>query len=210
MADQSAQNSSDELTFQDIDSLVAQYLESPRMRLKEQILELCVTRIQGMSSKQQIYTPSVVDQGDLFQEGMMAVLSALDTYDPNRGAAFWTYCFPKVKGSMLDLLRKVSSKSRSRNVHMESLDALEGVTMPDFVPTVNSSASDILYYILMDMDSTHRSILMFLMHGLTVRTVSRLLDRKFGEMQTLREEAVKELLTRLQEAGFANLIKPNI
>ncbi len=50
--------------------------------------------------------PSNFLREDLIQAGMMGLLEAVDKYDPKRGNLFKTYAELRVRGSMLDDLRK--------------------------------------------------------------------------------------------------------
>jgi RNA polymerase sigma factor for flagellar operon FliA len=50
---------------------------------------------------------------DLVSAGMVGLLSAFDGFDAKRGAAFSTYAFPRVRGAVLDELRKLDDAPRS-------------------------------------------------------------------------------------------------
>ena len=190
-------------TFKEIDELVIQYQQSPRMQLKEEILELYHTRVRGMANAMPIYTPSVVDSSDLYQVGMLAVLAALETYDVSRKASFPTYAFRKIQGAMQDLLRRVSSTSRSRDVPMVSLNALEeNNSLPEFVPQLADNMSDHLHFILVNMDPVQRSIIIFLINGLNTRAIARLLGRRFSDVQVERAKAVEALEKELGRVGY--------
>lgn len=189
-------------TFKEIGEIVAQYQESPRMQLKEEILELYHTRVRGMANSIPIFNPSVVSSDDLYQVGMLAVLAALETYDPSRKAAFPTYAFRKIQGSMQDLLRRVSSTSRNRNVPMVSLDALEESSLPNYVPPLPDNLSDHLHFILVNMEPLQRSIIVFLINGLNTRAIARLLGRRFSDIQVERAAAVEALQQELERIGF--------
>lgn len=74
-----------------------------------------------------------VDAQDLYQEGVVGLLEACDRYDPGQGASLETYAFARVRGAMIDLLRKVSWAGRGwmrgnggQDVVMLSLDAPAG------------------------------------------------------------------------------------
>lgn len=43
---------------------------------------------------------------DLVQEGMLALLRAQGRYDPARGCTFTTYAYPRIRGAMLDCIRR--------------------------------------------------------------------------------------------------------
>jgi RNA polymerase sigma factor for flagellar operon FliA len=60
---------------------------------------------------------SVVKTGgswdDLVSAGMMGLVNAFDGFDPDRGIAFSTYAHPRVRGAVLDELRRLDFVPRS-------------------------------------------------------------------------------------------------
>ncbi len=57
--------------------------------------------------------PSSVELDDLQQSGLLGLLSAARSYSPDQGASFETYAGIRIKGAMLDELRKLSWAPRS-------------------------------------------------------------------------------------------------
>jgi RNA polymerase sigma factor for flagellar operon FliA len=51
--------------------------------------------------------PDHVDQDDLYSAGLVGLLQAVRNYDPTCGASFETYARTRVRGAMLDELRKM-------------------------------------------------------------------------------------------------------
>ncbi|KAA3604883.1 MAG: hypothetical protein DWQ01_19950 [Planctomycetota bacterium] len=58
--------------------------------------------------------PSCVSEEDLFSAGMEGLLTAARSYDPSRGAEFKTYAYHRVRGSILDELRRMDYLPRSQ------------------------------------------------------------------------------------------------
>jgi RNA polymerase sigma factor for flagellar operon FliA len=64
--------------------------------------------------------PSSVDRDDLYGVGMLGLITAADSWDPTRGLKFSTYAYTRVRGAMLDDLRKADFLPRGRREkHME-------------------------------------------------------------------------------------------
>ncbi len=64
--------------------------------------------------------PASVIVDDLIQAGMLGLLDAANQYDPTQGASFETYASIRVRGSMLDELRRTDWAPKS--VHRKARD----------------------------------------------------------------------------------------
>lgn len=67
--------------------------------------------------------PASVQAEDLIQAGMIGLLEAARHYDPSQGASFETYAGIRVRGAMLDEIRR--SDWTPRSVHRKSREAAE-------------------------------------------------------------------------------------
>lgn len=64
---------------------------------------------------------------DLIQEGMVALIGAVDAYDINRANRFSTYAYYKIKGRLINYLERVEAKAPipvEDEVFLEGKDAL--------------------------------------------------------------------------------------
>lgn len=74
--------------------------------------------------------PATVDLDDLIQAGLIGLLEAASNYDADKGASFETYAGIRIRGSMLDEVRKIDWTPRS--VHQkhrqvsQAIHTLEG------------------------------------------------------------------------------------
>jgi RNA polymerase sigma factor for flagellar operon FliA len=69
--------------------------------------------------------PSVVEINDLLQAGMIGLLEASNNFDPSKGASFDTYAGIRIRGAMLDEVRRLDWTPRS--VHRKHREASEVV-----------------------------------------------------------------------------------
>ena len=70
--------------------------------------------------------PASVVVDDLIQVGMIGLLDAAQHYDPSQGAAFTTYATIRIRGAMLDELRRNDWAPKS--VHKKQRDLMKIVS----------------------------------------------------------------------------------
>lgn len=70
--------------------------------------------------------PSNIDVDDLMQSGMVGLLEAAKNFDPSRGASFETYAGIRIRGSMIDDIRKHDWTPRS--VHHKYRKVAEAIS----------------------------------------------------------------------------------
>ena len=97
--------------------------------------------------------PACVQVDDLIQSGMIGLLEAAQKYDNSRGASFETYAGIRIRGAMVDEMRRGDWAPRSvhRNTRMvaEAVKALEARLGRDAKDTEVAEALDI------DIDEYH-------------------------------------------------------
>ena len=82
--------------------------------------------------------PSSVQVDDLIQAGMLGLLDAANNYKPGQGASFDTYASIRIRGAMLDDLRRVDWAPKS--VHKKSRDLAAAIKQVE--SATGSEASD--------------------------------------------------------------------
>lgn len=68
--------------------------------------------------------PSHIDRDDLCSYGMLGLIGAADSWDAGRGLQFSTYAYTRIRGAILDELRRLDFLPRGRR---ERVRQLEGV-----------------------------------------------------------------------------------
>jgi len=66
--------------------------------------------------------PGAVDREDLLGWGMLGLVAAADGWEPARGLKFSTYAFPKIRGAILDELRRQDFLPRGRRERLRELE----------------------------------------------------------------------------------------
>jgi RNA polymerase sigma factor for flagellar operon FliA len=66
--------------------------------------------------------PGHVERDDLFGWGMLGLIAAADSWDAGRGLKFSTYAFPRIRGAILDELRRLDFLPRGRRERLRDLE----------------------------------------------------------------------------------------
>ncbi len=88
--------------------------------------------------------PSHIELDDLIQSGYLGLIEASNHYKPEKGASFQTFASIRIKGSIIDELRKNSWGTRESLKMMKQLDAAQGKLEQVFQrqPTSDELASE--------------------------------------------------------------------
>lgn len=66
--------------------------------------------------------PGGVDRDDLYGFGMLGLIQAADTWDASRGLKFSTHAYTRIRGAILDELRRMDFLPRGRRDRVRELD----------------------------------------------------------------------------------------
>lgn len=89
----------------------------------EQLIEQYSNLVHRIAYHLTARLPASVVVDDLIQVGMIGLLDASQHYDPSQGAAFETYATIRIRGAMLDELRRNDWAPKS--IHRKARDMLE-------------------------------------------------------------------------------------
>jgi len=68
--------------------------------------------------------PGSIERDDLFGVGMLGLIGAADSWEPARGLKFSTYAYTRIRGSILDELRRMDFLPRGRRERVRDLDGV--------------------------------------------------------------------------------------
>jgi len=66
--------------------------------------------------------PGGLDRDDLFGFGMIGLISAADSWEPERGLKFSTYAYTRIRGAILDELRRMDFLPRGRRERVRDVE----------------------------------------------------------------------------------------
>jgi RNA polymerase sigma factor for flagellar operon FliA len=101
---------------------------TPREQSTEDLVLRHVDLVKRIAQHLAARLPSSVDIDDLLQAGMVGLLEAAGNFDPSRGASFETYAGIRVRGAMLDDIRKHDWTPRSvHHKYRQVTDAINAI-----------------------------------------------------------------------------------
>jgi len=101
--------------------------------------------------------PACVLVDDLIQAGLMGLMDAASHYDPSQGASFETYASIRIRGSMLDELRRNDWAPKS--VHRKSRDMMAAVNKIEARTGRDAKPADIAEALDISLDEYHQLVL---------------------------------------------------
>ncbi len=97
------------------------YHRSRDIHLRNQLVQAYTPLLEYHAMRVGSRLPSVVDIDDLRQAGAFGMIDAVESFDPTRGVKFQTFCAFRVRGAILDELRRmdwVPRQVRQRSARM--------------------------------------------------------------------------------------------
>ena len=160
--------------------------------------------------------PTVLDQSDLVQYGYMGLLSAVESWIPERNPNFKAYAFARVMGSAKDAIRSASSVSRQRNVHFQSLDKVHDSTNGEgsFLDVLADKSADYqlesvdiprlglpeaIHDAIRGLTDRQAFIILTSIHGLSLKQISLILELSTTRVSQERRHAQAKIREMLLE-----------
>ena len=89
---------------------------------RERLILDHVPLLKHIVGRMAIDLPSSIDRDDLQGFGMIGLIKAADSWEPGRGLKFSTYAYTKVRGAILDELRRADFLPRGRREKVRELE----------------------------------------------------------------------------------------
>ncbi len=111
------------------------YADTTRDQLREKLIIDHLGYVRRILSSLMAGLPSHVDRDSLESAGVVGLVEAANNFDPTRGINFKTFSFPRIRGSILDELRRNSPLSQQMLQQVSKVRAawekLEPPVMPE-------------------------------------------------------------------------------
>lgn len=93
--------------------LSAQIYAPPSKEEQQKSIESMIPLVRHIVSRLAIYLPPHITKDDLVSSGVLGLMDAVQRYDPSRGASLSSYCHLRIRGAVLDELRRLDWVPRS-------------------------------------------------------------------------------------------------
>jgi RNA polymerase sigma factor for flagellar operon FliA len=92
---------------------------------KEEIIRSMLPLVNHIVNRMGLFLPPHISQDDLVSAGVIGLLNAVDRYDPSRGTSLKTFCSFRIRGEVLDELRRLDWVPRSVHREARALEAAQ-------------------------------------------------------------------------------------
>ncbi|AAO36193.1 FliA/WhiG family RNA polymerase sigma factor [Clostridium tetani] len=101
--------------------------------VKEGLVKKYIPLVKYIASRVIIGKTKYIDYDDLVGYGMLGLMDAMQKFDPSKGMKFSTYASIRIRGSMIDELRRISPISKSAMDKLNRYnEAVEKLQMKNF------------------------------------------------------------------------------
>ncbi len=121
---------------------------------REKIIEKYAPLVRIIASKLAIRLPNHIDMDDLINVGITGLLEAIDRYDPEKGVKIETFISIRIRGAMLDELRRMDWVPRS--VRQKKREVEEAYLKLESTLNREPTEEEIADYLGMDVEEYQR------------------------------------------------------
>lgn len=123
------------------DKLWQEYAKSRSYKLREEIIIEYVPLVKLVAGRLNMYLGYTVEYDDLVSYGVFGLIDAIDKFDYGKGIKFETYASLRIRGSILDQIRKMDWIPRSVRQKQKQIETV--ITKLEKEKGVNWSEKDI-------------------------------------------------------------------
>ncbi len=95
------------MQIENTEKLWLNYNNTKDKYVKEQLIEKYIPLIKHIVNRMNVNLPPYLEYEDLISYGVFGLMQAIERYDTKKGIKFETYAYTRIKGSIIDELRKI-------------------------------------------------------------------------------------------------------
>lgn len=199
-------------------TLWSKFKKSQSPDLKKQIIMNYTNLVHYVIHNSKFVALNIVDDRDYFQFGIEGLSEAIDRFDPEYGTKFETYAIQRIRGKIIDELRKIQIKPRSTangekeivysNVSLNSsYDDDDGYMLYELIPNEDelpdeamdkSEAKELLIRAIKDLDERDRLVLtLYYYENLNYKEIAQILNITVSRVSQIHSKIILELKSML-------------
>ncbi len=195
-----------------------QYKTEPNPNTKKQIMINYTNLVHYVIHNSKFMNLNVVDEKDYFQFGVEGLSEAIDRFDPDYGTKFETYAIQRIRGKIIDELRKLQIKPRNYNQEGEvqfknvslnnSYDSDDGYQLYEIVPsdsetpeevTDKSEEKQILVDAIKSLEERDRLIItLYYYENLNYKEIADVLSITVSRVSQIHSKIIKEMKEKIK------------
>ena len=117
-----------------MDQAIQTYKKASSEQIRDQLILDNVDYVRKILSTITAGLPKHYDRENLEQAGIVALVETANTFDASRGVSFRTYCFPRIRGAIIDEMRKNSPVPQKMLEHIKQVKAAYEKLPPPVTP----------------------------------------------------------------------------
>ena len=98
------------------------YVKKRAPKLRESLILQYTPLVKYVVGRLAIGLPAIMDYEDVLSDGTIGLIEAVERFDPSKGVKFETYAISRIRGSIIDQLRKADRLPRSARQNMRKVD----------------------------------------------------------------------------------------
>lgn len=153
--------------------------------MKDEIVRRYLPLVRYVAGRMSVKPPPGLDFEDILSFGVLGLLDAVERFEPDRGFCFQTFAVPRIRGAILDELRRFDWISRSGREKLQKFER----TLEQIAKT-RGSMDDASLMSAMDMDEKSYKDLLDIASRSYVVSLDDVLTLEDGELQ--REDTLED------------------
>ena len=195
------------------------FKNDPTPVLRKQIIMNYVNLVHYVIHHSKFSVNHILDDRDYFQYGIEGLNEAIDRFDPEYGTKFETYAIQRIRGKIIDELRKLQSKMKTgygdnttQSFYSyvsinKSPDEEEGFTLSEVIPNdddpvaLSVEKSEMKEYLLKaikELNERDRLIItLYYFENLNYKEIGELMNITVSRVSQIHSRVIKELKSKL-------------
>lgn len=195
------------------------YKENPTAVIKRQIMINYTNLVHYVIHNSKFVSLNVIDEKDFFQFGIEGLSEAIERFDPQYGTKFETYAIQRIRGKIIDEIRKIQSKPRAngnsevdyspKSISLShQIDGTESYTLNETIPADvelpdealnRKEQKEILLEAINSLEERDRLIItLYYYENLNYKEISEVLSITVSRVSQVHSRILKELKEKLQ------------